>query len=472
MRNDFLWGGAVAAHQLEGAWNIDGKGPSIADMMTAAKHGVERQITEGVQPGQYYPNHHGIDFYHQYPTDIKLMAEMGFKTFRTSVAWSRIFPKGDETEPNEAGLAFYDRLFAECLKYGIQPMITLSHFEMPYHLIEAYGGWRNRKLIDFFLHYAETVFKRYQHQVNYWMTFNEINNQTDYTKAFFMATNSGLLLKPDDPEAEALMLQATHYELVASALAVKLGHQINPEFEIGNMINMTPIYPLTAKPQDILAAQQAMQTRYWFADVQTLGEYPSYMEAYFKRHNYRPDITTADREALAAGTVDYIGLSYYNSFTIQADKLPTHFIGEAGMIPNPYLKASDWGWPVDPTGLRYSLNWLNAHYHKPLMIVENGLGAVDQVTADNQIHDEYRIAYLRAHIQAMQAAIDLDGVDVMGYTPWGCIDLISAGTGQMSKRYGFIYVDQDDQGHGSLRRLKKDSFYWYQRVIATNGQEL
>ncbi|MFD1420221.1 6-phospho-beta-glucosidase [Lactiplantibacillus songbeiensis] len=474
MRKDFLWGGAVAAHQLEGAWNVDGKGVSIADVMTAAKHGVERQITAGVQPGAYYPNHQGIDFYHQYPTDIKLMAEMGFKTFRTSIAWSRIFPQGDEVEPNEAGLAFYDRLFATCLKYGIQPMITLSHFEMPYHLVEAYGGWRDRRLIDFFLHFAKTVFKRYQHQVKYWMTFNEINNQTDYTKAFFMATNSGLVLKPDDPQAEALMYQAAHYELVASAKAVQLGHQINSAFQIGNMINMTPIYPLTAKPADQLAAQKAMQTRYWYTDVQTLGTYPNYMEAYFKRQNYRPDITAADRAALQAGTVDYIGLSYYNSFTVKAqtNQPEYRFLGEQATVANPYVQASDWGWSVDPDGLRYGLNWLNDHYHKPLMIVENGLGAVDQVTADHQIHDDYRIAYLKAHIQAMKTAIEVDGVDVMGYTPWGCIDLISAGTGQMSKRYGMIYVDQDDHGHGSLRRLKKDSFYWYQHVIATNGQDL
>lgn len=471
---DFLWGGAVAAHQLEGAWNIDGKGPSIADVMTAGANGVSRQITDGIQADKFYPNHEAIDFYHRYPEDLKLFAEMGFKCFRTSIAWTRIFPKGDETEPNEAGLKFYDKLFAECHKYGIEPVITLSHFEMPYHLVKKYGGWRDRRVIDFFIHFAKVVFKRYRHQVKYWMTFNEINNQTDYTQQFSMATDSGLVLEPNDPNSEALMYQAAHYELVASALAVKIGHQINPNFKIGCMINMTPLYPATCKPADIFQAQKAMQRRYWFADVHALGEYPRHMEAFLTAHNLRKDITAEDRIVLKEGTVDYIGFSYYNSIIVSAQKNNPefHFVGEEAGKANPYLKTSDWGWPIDPLGLRYALNWLEDHYHKPLMIVENGLGAKDEVTADKKIHDDYRINYLRAHIQAMKDAIEKDGVPVIGYTPWGCIDLVSAGTGQMSKRYGFIYVDRDDQGQGSNQRLKKDSFYWYQKVIRTNGQDL
>ncbi|WP_034992449.1 6-phospho-beta-glucosidase [Liquorilactobacillus vini] len=471
---DFLWGGAVAAHQLEGAWQEGGKGPSIADVMTAGANGVSRQITKGIQADKYYPNHEAIDFYHHYPEDIKLFAEMGFKCFRTSIAWARIFPRGDEAEPNEAGLHFYDKLFAECHKYGIEPVITLSHFEIPYHLVEKYGGWRDRQLIDFFVHFATVVFKRYRHQVKYWMTFNEINNQTDYTERFLMATDSGLVLDDDDPQREALMYQAAHYELVASALAVKVGHQINPNFEIGCMINMTPLYPATSKPVDIFQAQKAMQRRYWFADVQALGTYPRHMEAFLAANNLRDDITAEDRITLREGTVDYIGFSYYNSMTVaaQKDNPEFHFVGPEAIQENPYLKASDWGWPIDPLGLRFALNWLEDHYHKPLMIVENGLGAKDEVTADKRIHDDYRIAYLKAHIQAMKDAIEKDGVPVIGYTPWGCIDLVSAGTGQMSKRYGFIYVDRDDQGKGTNKRLKKDSFYWYQNVIKTNGQDL
>lgn len=471
---DFLWGGAVAAHQLEGAWQADGKGPSIADVMTAGANGVRRQITDGVLPDKFYPNHEAIDFYHHYKEDIKLFAEMGFKSFRTSIAWTRIFPQGDEEQPNEAGLQFYDDLFAECHKYGIEPVITLSHFEIPYHLIKKYGGWRDRKMIDFFVHFATVVFKRYKNQVKYWMTFNEINNQTDYEEQFLMATNSGLILEPNESDSEALMYQAAHYELVASALAVKIGHQINPDFKIGCMVNVSPLYPATCKPQDTFQALKAMQRRYWFADVHALGSYPRHMEAFFAANNLRPDITAEDRQILAAGTVDYIGFSYYNSLTIAAqdDNPEFHFVGPEAIQKNSYLKASDWGWPIDALGLRYVLNWLTDHYHKPLMIVENGLGARDEVTADGQIHDDYRIAYLKAHVQAMKDAIEKDGVPLIGYMPWGCIDLVSAGTGEMSKRYGFIYVDRDDQGHGSNKRLKKDSFYWYQKVIKTNGANL
>ncbi|KRL00498.1 6-phospho-beta-glucosidase [Liquorilactobacillus capillatus] len=471
---DFLWGGAVAAHQLEGAWQTDGKGPSIADVMTAGANGVPRQITDGVQPDRFYPNHEAIDFYHHYKEDIKLFSEMGFKSFRTSIAWARIFPQGDEDHPNEAGLQFYDDIFAECHKYGIEPVITLAHFEIPYHLVQKYGGWRDRRVIDFFIRFATTVFKRYKNQVKYWMTFNEINNQTTYTEQFLMATDSGLVLEPDDPKSEALMYQAAHYELVASALAVKIGHEINPDFEIGCMLNVSPLYPATCKPEDNFQALKAMQRRYWFADVHALGCYPRHMEAFFQTNGFRPDITAEDRVVLKEGTVDYIGFSYYNSATVaaQENNPEFHFVGPEAAQENPYLQASDWGWPIDPLGLRYSLNWLADHYHKPLMIVENGLGAKDEVTAEGKIHDDYRIAYLKAHVQAMIDAIEKDGVPVIGYTPWGCIDLVSAGTGQMSKRYGFIYVDRDDKGNGSNKRLKKDSFYWYQKVIATNGKNL
>lgn len=471
---NFLWGGAVAANQLEGAYREGNKGLSIADIMTAGANGKEREITDGIVEGKYYPSHEAIDFYHRYKNDIKLFAEMGFKCFRTSIAWTRIFPNGDEDQPNEAGLKFYDDLFNECRKYGIEPVITLSHFEMPYHLVKAYGGWRNRKLIDFFVHFAKTVFKRYKDKVSYWMTFNEIDNQTDYTNRFLMATNSGLILKSDQSDAEALMYQAAHYELVASALVVKLGHHINPDFKIGCMINMTPVYPASSNPDDIFQAEKAMQRRYWFSDVHALGKYPKNMEVFLKQNNFRSDITAEDRIVLKEGTADYIGLSYYNSMTVQSkeNNPDFHFIGPELIVNNPNVKKSDWGWPIDPLGLRYSLNWLTDHYHKPLMIVENGLGAYDKIENKNQIHDPYRVAYLKAHIQAMIDAVQEDGVKVIGYTPWGCIDLVSAGTGQMSKRYGFIYVDKDDQGKGSLKRLRKDSFFWYQKVIRSNGSEL
>lgn len=397
-----------------------------------------------------------------------MFAEMGFNCFRTSIAWTRIFPNGDEAEPNEAGLKFYDDVFAECHKYGIEPVITLSHFEMPYHLVSEYGGWRDRRVIDFFVHFAEVCFKRYRNSVKYWMTFNEINNQMDYMNDFLVATDSGLIFRNNEDAAtrEALMYQASHYEVVASTLAVKMGHQINPDFKIGSMINFTPLYPASAKPADILVAEKMMQRRYWWSDVQAWGRYPVGMEAYFKQHGLRPDITAEDRIVLQEGTVDYIGFSYYNSMTIAADG------ASFKIVANPTLETSEWDWPIDPLGLRYALNWLQDRYHLPMMIVENGLGARDKVEADGSIHDPYRIDYLRAHIEQMIKAVNEDGVELWGYTPWGCIDLVSAGTGQMSKRYGFIYVDKDDEGNGILARSRKDSFYWYQKVIQTNGADL
>lgn len=473
---DFLWGGAVAAHQLEGAWQAGGKGMSIADVMTAGSNTQPREITNGVLPGKNYPNHEAIDFYHHYKEDIALFAEMGFKAFRTSIAWTRIYPNGDELEPNAEGLKFYDDLFAECHKYGIEPVVTLAHFEMPYHLVTTYGGWRDRRLIDFFLRFAKTCFTHFKDSVKYWMTFNEINNQCNYMRDFSMATNSGLIFSPDatPAEHEATMYQASHYELVASALAVAAGHEINPDFKIGSMINFTPQYPASSKPEDVLMAQKAMQKRFWWEDVQTFGKYPRFMEAFFKRTGLRPDITEQDRQDLAAGKVDYIGFSYYSSNTVaaSADNPWYDFDGVKAEVKNPHLQTNDWGWTIDPVGLRYSMNWLSERYDLPLMIVENGLGAFDHVEPDGSIHDPYRVAYLKAHIEQMIKAVDEDGVDLWGYMPWGCIDLVSAGTGQMDKRYGFIYVDKNDAGVGTLKRSRKDSFKWYQHVIATNGEDL
>ncbi|KUG89398.1 6-phospho-beta-glucosidase [Escherichia coli] len=341
-KKGFLWGGAVAAHQLEGGWSEGGKGISIADVMTAGAHGVPREVTEGVIDGLNYPNHEAIDFYHRYKTDIQLFAEMGFKCFRTSIAWTRIFPQGDEQEPNEEGLRFYDDLFDECLKQGMEPVVTLSHFEMPYHLVTKYGGWRNRKLIDFFIRFASTVFTRYKEKVKYWMTFNEINNQVNFSESLCPFTNSGILYSPEE------------------------------------------------------------------------------------------DIN--ERE--------------------------------------PYIDTSEWGWQIDPAGLRYSLNWFWDHFQLPLFIVENGFGAVDQRQADGTVNDHYRIDYFASHIREMKKAVVEDGVDLIGYTPWGCIDLVSAGTGEMKKRYGMIYVDKDNEGKGTLERIRKASFYWYRDLIANNGENI
>ena len=473
LQKDFLWGGALAAHQFEGGVLNTSKGYSVADVMTAGAHGVPREITDGVVEGKYYPNHVGIDFYGHYKEDIAMFADMGFKCFRTSIAWTRIFPLGDEDEPNEEGLQFYDDVFDELLKYGIEPVITLSHFEMPYHLAKEYGGFMNRKTIDFFVKFAEVCFKRYKNKVKYWMTFNEINNQMNFKNDIFGWTNSGAHFGNYDNPEEAMYI-CGHHTLVASAKAVKIGKEINPDFKIGNMIAMVPIYPFSCRPADQVLAQQQMHNRFFFCDVQCRGHYPAYALKMFERKGFNIDITEEDKKALAEGTVDYIGFSYYMSFAVKgAEKAPTFDYNEAkDLVRNPYVATSDWGWQIDPMGLRYAMNWFNDRYELPLFIVENGFGAIDELEPDGTINDTYRIAYLREHIEMMKEAVAYDGIDLMGYTPWGFIDLVSASTGEMKKRYGFIYVDKDNDGHGTLERRKKKSFAWYQQVIATNGEEL
>ncbi len=471
---DFLWGGAVAAHQLEGAWDVDGRGPSVSDVMTGGSEKVPRRITDGVVPGENYPNHRGIDFYHTYKEDVKLFAELGFKCFRTSISWSRIFPKGDETEPNEAGLKFYDSLFDELLKYGIEPVITLSHFEMPYYLTQEYGGWTNRKLVDFFVRYARCVMERYKNKVRYWMTFNEINNQTNTSVDIFGWTNSGIRFSCFKNPKKALY-QAAHNEMVASAIVTKQGHEINPDFRIGCMLGFVPFYPYSCDPEDIMQQVECMRERYLFSDVMCRGHYGSYIYREWEREGTAPEMEEGDNAILKEGTVDYIGLSYYMTNTVRAKTERTGAAivgGNAHSVDNPYVKVSDWGWAIDPTGLRFALNSLYERYEKPLFIVENGLGAYDILKEDKTCDDSYRIDYLRAHIMQMKKAVEYDGVELMGYTPWGCIDVVSFTTGELAKRYGFIYVDLNDDGSGSGKRYRKKSFDWYRKVIESNGEVL
>lgn len=470
---DFLWGGAVAAHQVEGAWDQGGKGPSIVDVLSSGAHGVDRVITDGILPGYHYGNHEAVDFYHHYQQDIALLAEMGFKCFRTSIAWSRIFPKGDELVPNEQGLHFYDDLFDELLKHGIEPVITLSHFEMPWHLVKEYGGWKHRKLVEFFVRFSETVLRRYQHKVKYWMTFNEINNQRNWRSPLFGYCCSGVIYN-QEPNPEECMYQVLHHQFVASAQVVKLGHEINPEFQIGCMIAMVPLYPYSCHPDDVMYAQEAMRERFLFSDVHVRGAYPSYIRKEWQRKGYQIVMEPGDEQILREGCVDYIGLSYYMSNAVRAHHQGsgTALSGFEGGVPNPHLKASDWGWQIDPVGLRYSLNILYERYNKPLFIVENGFGALDQPGESGEVQDDYRIEYLSAHIAQMKKAVIEDGVELMGYTPWGCIDCVSFTTGEYRKRYGFIYVDKHDDGSGSQARSKKQSFHWYQGVIKSNGETL
>ncbi|MCG7338136.1 6-phospho-beta-glucosidase [Staphylococcus sp. ACRSN] len=476
LSKDFLWGGALAANQFEGGYDQGGKGLSVIDVMTAGEHGKARKITQDVDPNEYYPNHVGIDFYHRYKEDIALFNEMGLKCLRTSIAWSRIFPNGDEIKPNEEGLQFYDDIFDELLKYGIEPVITLSHFEMPLHLAREYGGFRNRKVADFFAHFAEVVFERYQNKVKYWMTFNEINNQMDTDNPIFLWTNSGVQVG-DDENPEAVLYQVAHNELIASAKAVKIGKSINPDFEIGLMISHVAIYPYSCNPEDMMESVKANRLRYFFPDVQVRGYYPGYANKMFEQKGYDIGWQEGDDEILKAGTVDYIGFSYYMTTVVKQDA--ETYTGEnvtngglANSVDNPYIQQSDWGWAIDPTGLRYTLNVLYDRYQIPLFIVENGFGAIDEFDEKGEIHDSYRIDYLKAHIDAAIKAVDEDGVDLMGYTPWGIIDIISFTTGEMKKRYGLIYVDRDNAGNGTLERKKKASFDWYKKVIESNGENL
>ncbi|MFC5631664.1 MULTISPECIES: 6-phospho-beta-glucosidase [Streptococcus] len=473
---EFLWGGAVAAHQVEGAWNVDGKGVSIADVMTSGNRASGRQITDGVLEDCYYPNHEAIDFYRRYKEDIKLFSELGIKAFRTSINWTRIFPNGDDEEPNEKGLQFYDDLFDELLSRGIEPVITLSHFEMPYTFYSKYGGFTNKVLIDLFVRFSETVMRRYKDKVTYWMTFNEINNQAEGTYDSLAWCNSAIRFKEGDNKPERI-IQSSLNELIASAKVVKLGHDINPNFKIGCMMAYVPVYPLSANPEDQLASLKMMQKRYFYSDIHARGIIPSYAKKEWLAKGYHIELTEDEEKILAEGTVDYIGFSYYMSSAVTTLENENYIyavkdIENAKIVKNDYVRASDWGWQIDPVGLRYILNLIYERYNLPLFIVENGFGAYDQREEDGSIHDDYRMAYLKAHIEQMELAINEDGVDLIGYTPWGIIDLVSFSTGEMEKRYGMIYVDKDNNGNGTLERSKKDSFAWYQKVIASNGNNL
>jgi len=461
----------VAAHQLEGGWQEGGKGVSVADVMTVGGYKKPREITDGVLPGKIYPNHDAIDFYHRYKEDLALMGEMGFKAFRTSIAWTRIFPKGDEEQPNEEGLKFYDDLFDEMHKNGIEPVVTLAHFEMPYHLAKEYGGFRNRKLIDFFVKFATVCFERYKDKVKYWLTFNEINNQREVNNDFLTMTNSGIRYE-DGEDRLAVLYQAAHYQFVASAKAVIAGHKINPDFKIGCMLNIGPVYPETCRPEDAMAALKEMDRTWFFSDVQCRGHYPSYVLKEWENKGYNIKMEDEDIDILAEGTVDYFSFSYYQTSVMSGVKEAKNDDEFSRGLENPYLKTSDWGWKIDPVGLRYALNLLQERYELPLMIVESGIGMHEEQDENGKIHDQSRIDYFRAHISEVKKAIDEDGVELWGYLTWGPIDLVSAGTGEMEKRYGFIYVDKNNKGEGTLARTPKDSFYWYKKVIATNGEEL
>lgn len=457
---DFLWGGAVAANQCEGAW-IDGKG---LDLACCFKDGLHHGFQGIPKEGEYNPQREGIDFYHRYKEDISLFAQMGFKVFRTSIHWTRIFPTGKEERPNEKGLQFYDGLFDEFLKHGIEPLITISHYEMPYTLVEEYGGWRSRELIGYFEKYCEVIFNRYKNKVKYWLTFNEINNMRrnpDYV--------GGVIIKPGENKMQAIY-QASHNMFVANAKAVKLCHEIIPNAKIGVMCSLSNIYSNTCDPKAVFETMDCRRRSLFYPDVMLRGYYPNYIYRLWHENDVHISMEKEDLELIRKYTNDFLAFSYYRTTTHEVGQ---PYFGDTGGdigTPNPYLETSEWGWQIDPLGFRYTCNELWDRYQVPLFPVENGLGAKD-VIEDGKIHDPYRIGYLESHLKALKEAIK-DGVEIMGYTYWGPIDIVSAGTCQMSKRYGFIYVDKDDEGKGTLKRLKKDSFEWYKHVIETNGKEL
>lgn len=474
----FLWGGATAANQLEGGYNLGGKGLSTADMIPFipkderdgdnAVHITSEQFEEAFKEDskKLYPKRWGVDFYHHYKEDIALFGEMGFKTFRLSISWARIFPNGDDSQPNEEGLQFYDNIFEELAKYNIEPLVTLSHYEMPAALVKKYNGWIDRKVINMFTKYAETVFKRYRNKVKYWLTFNEIN-------AIALAPyNGGGLITDRFENIEQAIYQALHHQFIASATAVKLCREIIPNAKVGCMLARLETYPETCNPLDVLKTLKQEQMNFFYTDVQVRGYYPNFIKEYFRENNINIIMEETDEDTLLQNRVDYISFSYYMSLVESAgphgERAPGNLFSG---LKNPYLESSDWGWQIDAVGLRVTLNKLYDRYQVPLFVVENGLGAIDTPDDNGMIQDDYRINYLREHIVQMREAIS-DGVELMGYTSWGPIDIISVSTSEVSKRYGFIYVDIDDHGNGSFKRTKKKSFEWYKEVINSNGQVL
>lgn len=471
-RKDFLWGGATAANQCEGGYNLGGRGLANVDLIPTGKDRYSVMTGEKKMfdfDNQYfYPAKESINMYENFKDDIALFAEMGFKTYRLSIGWTRIFPKGDEKEPNEEGLKFYEDIFKECKKYGIEPLVTITHFDCPMHLVKKYGAWRSRALIGFYENLCNVIFRRYKGLVKYWLTFNEINM---ILHAPFMG--AGLYFEEGD-NIEEIKYQAAHHELVASAIATKIAHEVDSENKVGCMLAAGDTYSYTCNPEDVWVSMNKDRENYFFIDVQSRGYYPSYALKQMEQKGINIKIEEGDEEILKNNTVDFISFSYYSSNLASADpKIQEQSEGNIfATLKNPYLKASEWGWQIDPLGLRITMNSLYDRYQKPLFIVENGLGAVDKPDENGYVEDDYRIDYLRNHIKAMKDAVELDGVDLLGYTTWGCIDLVSAGTGEMKKRYGFIYVDRDNDGNGTLKRSKKKSFDWYKEVIKSNGENL
>ena len=473
LRKDFLWGGSIAAHQCEGAWNVDGKGIGIMDLVTSGSYEVPREICKDIEDGKRYPSHEGIDFYHRFKDDIALFGEMGFKALRISIDWSRIYPNGDDEEPNKKGIEYYQSVVDELLKNGIEPIVTLYHFEMPVNLVRKYGSWTNRKVIDFYLKYCKTMFEALKGKVKYWVTFNEMNHIDPQTEASDIFTYIIAGLKFSEMVEKKQTLATIGYNMtLAGVKAVELAHEIDPNNKVGCVFGLTPVYPINCNPVNVMNAFKEMDRDFYQIDAMCNGCFPKYKLKEYKDSDIQLEISNEDKESFYNGKLDFIGLNYYSTSV-------AHYEGDdngeetlCGGVQNPYLEKSKWGWSIDPIGLRYLLNYVYRRYELPIIVSENGLGAMDKVEADGSINDDYRIDYLNQHLIQLKKAAEEDGVECFGYLMWGPIDLVSATTGEMKKRYGFIYVDKQDDGTGDYSRKKKKSFDWYKEVIESNGESL
>ncbi|MGX6995302.1 glycoside hydrolase family 1 protein [Pediococcus acidilactici] len=471
--DNFLWGGSIAAHQTEGAWSEDGKGPAIMDYVTVGEDGQPRKIHQTIDPECRYPSHIGIDFYHRYLDDVKLLAQMGFKALRISIDWSRIYPNGDDLEPNPKGIEFYINLIDELKKYHIEPIVTLYHFEMPINLVKKYGSWQNRSVVELYLKFCKTMFTALRGKVKYWVTFNEMNHIDPRTEASDIFTYIIAGLKYSEMKDKSQTLATIGYNMtLASCKAVRLGHEIDASNKIGCVFGIEPVYPINSEPENIMNAFRQMDRDFYQIDAMCNGEFPQYKLAEYEDDGIQLAFSKNDSEDFKEGKIDFIGMNYYASSVAEYHGAKEAKSALFGGLTNPFLETSKWGWTIDPVGIRYLLNYTYRKYGIPIMITENGLGAEDRLDDNGKIHDDYRIDYLRKHVQEVKKAVEIDQVNCFGYLTWGPIDLVSATTGQMSKRYGFIYVDLDDSGRGTLQRLKKDSFDWYKKVIKSNGKDL
>lgn len=465
-----FWGGATSAAQSEGNYLADGRQPSNFDFLPlddrrlkAVYKNQSASILES-RGDEIYPGRNGNDFYHHYQEDIALLKELGANSFRFSISWSRIFPTGEEEAPNEAGLQFYENILTELERLQMEPIVTLSHFEIPLHLVKKYNGWENRKVVELFLHYAETVLQRFKGRIKYWIPFNEMN------MVLHIPFIGGGILFEEGKDNLSIQYQAGHHQLLANALSIEAGKRIDPDNQFGAMLAAGKTYAYTCDPKDVFAALQQEKENLLFSDVQVFGEYPRFFSHFIKDKQLNLTIYPEDREALQKNTVDFVSFSYYSSACTAAEENGIDRVATNGYttLRNPYLPKAKSVWQDDPLGLRITLNQLQDRYHKPLFIVENGIGTQDDFV-DGKVHDDYRIHYLKEHVKNMKLAMEEDGIDLMGYLMWGIIDLPSVSEGKISKRYGVIYVDQDDENNGSHQRYKKDSFTFYQKVIASNG---